>query len=69
MNLINKLLPQYPEMVYVRIRIDDTGVGVGVDVTDRLNEIIAEEGLTYEVIPINNGSSSLDEYYGNVGLY
>ncbi|PNQ81620.1 DEAD/DEAH box helicase family protein [Paenibacillus sp. F4] len=65
LNLIKELLPQYPEVVHVRIRIDDTGVGGGV--TDRLNEVIAEEGLPYEVIPINNGSSSLDEHYGNLG--
>ncbi len=65
LNLIRELLPQYPEVVHTRIRIDDTGVGGGV--TDRLNEIIAEEGLPYEVIPINNGSSSLDEHYGNLG--
>ncbi|WP_339273428.1 hypothetical protein MKY59_20270 [Paenibacillus sp. FSL W8-0426] len=65
MNLIKELLPQYPEIVHTRIRIDDTGVGGGV--TDRLNEVIAEEGLPYEVIPINNGSSSLDEHYENLG--
>ncbi|WP_256020170.1 hypothetical protein [Paenibacillus kribbensis] len=45
----------------IRIRVDDSGVGGGV--TDRLNEIVAEEGLPYEIIPINNGSSSLDEHY------
>jgi hypothetical protein len=44
--------------------VDDSGVGGGV--TDRLNEIVAEEGLPYEIIPINNGSSSLDEHYGNL---
>ncbi|MEK4277668.1 hypothetical protein [Paenibacillus sp. FSL R7-0026] len=65
LNLIRELLPQYPEVVHTRIRIDDTRVGGGV--TDRLNEIIAEEGLPYEVIPINNGSSSLDEHYGILG--
>jgi phage terminase large subunit len=36
-------------------------------VTDRLNEIVAEEGLPYEIIPINNGATSLDEHYGKLG--
>lgn len=35
----------------VIIRIDDTGVGGGV--TDRLNEIVIEEGLDWEIVPIN----------------
>ncbi|WP_235209151.1 hypothetical protein [Paenibacillus polymyxa] len=50
-------------MKRTRIRVDDSGVGGGV--TDRLNEIVAEEGLPYKIIPINNGSS-LDEHYGNL---
>lgn len=61
--MIRELLPQYPEVVHTRIRLDDTGVGGGL--TDLLNEIIAEEGLLYEVVPINNGYSSSDEHYGN----
>lgn len=65
LNLIKELLPQYPEVVRTRIRIDDTCIGGGI--TDRLKEVIAEEGLPYEVIPINNGSSSLDNRYGNLG--
>lgn len=48
----------------IRIRVNDSVVGGGV--TDRLNEIVAEEGLPYKIIPINNGSSFLDEHYGNL---
>jgi phage terminase large subunit len=65
LNLAREVLEEYPEVIQVRIRIDDSGVGGGV--TDRLNEIFAEEGLPYEIIPINNGASSLDEHYGNLG--
>jgi hypothetical protein len=65
LNLAREVLEIYPNIIQVRIRIDDSGVGGGV--TDRLNEIVAEEGLPYEIIPINNGESSLDEHYGNLG--
>jgi hypothetical protein len=64
MDLANQLYIAHPYLNRIRIRVDDSGVGGGV--TDRLNEIVAEEGLTYEIIPINNGSSSLDEHYGNL---
>jgi phage terminase large subunit len=63
--MAREMLETYPDIVQIRIRIDDSGVGGGV--TDRLNEIMAEEGLPYEIIPINNGASSLDEHYGNLG--
>lgn len=46
--------------------IDDTGVDGGV--TDRLNEIVSEEGLSWEIVPpINNNGKTLDEHYGNLG--
>ena len=61
-----ELYETYPDVIRIRIRVDDTGVGGGV--TDRLNEVVAEEGLLYEIIPINNGESSLDEHYGNLGM-
>ena len=48
-----------------RVRIDDTGVGGGV--TDRLQEIVMEEGLPIEVIPCNNAGKALDAHYENVG--
>ncbi|MNW42281.1 Terminase-like family protein [compost metagenome] len=63
-NLAKELHVAHPYLNRIRIRVDDSGVGGGV--TDRLNEIVAEEGLPYEIIPINNGSSSLDEHYGNL---
>ncbi|URJ42980.1 terminase B [Paenibacillus polymyxa] len=63
-NLAKELHVAHPDLNRIRIRVDDSGVGGGV--TDRLNEIVAEEGLPYEIIPINNGSSSLDEHYGNL---
>ncbi|WP_090738467.1 DEAD/DEAH box helicase family protein [Paenibacillus sp. Mc5Re-14] len=63
-SLAKELHKAHPYLNRIRIRVDDSGVGGGV--TDRLNEIVAEEGLPYEIIPINNGSSSLDEHYGNL---
>lgn len=63
-SLAKELHIAHPYLNRIRIRVDDSGVGGGV--TDRLNEIVVEEGLLYEIIPINNGSSSLDEHYGNL---
>ena len=47
------------------IKVDDTGVGGGV--TDRLNEVIHEEGLPFQVVPVNNGNAAKDSYYFNLG--
>jgi phage terminase large subunit len=58
-------LSQYEEIEKVIIRIDDGGVGGGV--TDRLKEIVSEEGLDWQIVPINNNGKTLDEYYGNLG--
>lgn len=52
-------------MKKIKIKVDDTGVGGGV--TDRLKEVITDERLPYEVIPVNNGSSATDDYYDNLG--
>lgn len=48
----------------IRIKIDDTGLGGGV--TDRLNEVVKEEGLDISVLPINFASKGNDEYDGIV---
>ena len=49
---------------YARIKVDDDGVGGGV--TDRLREVILEDGLNIEVIGCHNGGSADDkEHYGN----
>lgn len=48
-----------------RVRIDDSGVGGGV--TDRLKEVVEEEGLPIEVIPCNNGGKAMDAHYENAG--
>jgi hypothetical protein len=56
---------KYPSIVRVRIKVDDSGVGGGV--TDELTEAVQEQGLPYEIIPINNGSSSDDDHYDNKG--
>ncbi|MFD2413069.1 hypothetical protein [Paenibacillus rhizoplanae] len=58
--LAKDMLQQYPEVEHVKFNVDDTGVGGGV--TDRLIEVINEEGYGWEVVPVNNGSSSLDDY-------
>ncbi|QWU17381.1 hypothetical protein SAMN04487895_104233 [Paenibacillus sophorae] len=59
----------YPRLRRVEIKVDDSGVGGGV--TDRLNEVIAEEGLSgWRVIPVNNGSKPIDDeqdHYENRG--
>lgn len=65
LRLIDDTRIEHPEISEVEIRIDDDGVGGGV--TDRLNEINAERGLGYIIIPVHNGSSSTDHYYGNRG--
>ncbi|PWW06323.1 hypothetical protein DFQ01_103225 [Paenibacillus cellulosilyticus] len=62
--LVKDTLITYPYIDRVIIRVDDTGVGGGV--TDRLNEIVAEEGLGWEIVPINNNGKTLDSYYGNL---
>lgn len=53
----------YPQINRVKIKIDDDGLGAGV--TDRLREIVYQEGLNHEIIPIQNGSSAIekDNYY------
>lgn len=49
---------------YARIKVDDDGVGGGV--TDRLREIVIEDGLNIEVIGCHNGGSADDkEHYAN----
>jgi phage terminase large subunit len=65
LNMAANCLKAYPNISHVQIRVDDDGLGGGV--TDRLNEINEEQGLGYEIIPVHNGSSSDDEYYGNKG--
>lgn len=58
-------MKRFPQIKHCTIKVDDTGVGGGV--TDRLNEVIKEEKLTYKVIPVNNGDSATDDYYFNLG--
>ncbi|OMF37445.1 terminase B [Paenibacillus sp. FSL H8-0548] len=63
--LTKDLLLEHTNIERIIIRVDDTGVGGGV--TDRLNEIVLEEGLFWEIVPINNNGKTLDEHYGNLG--
>lgn len=65
LRVIKEVRELHQEVTHVQIRIDDDGVGGGV--TDRLNEVNEEMDLGYEIIPVHNGSSSDDEYYGNKG--
>jgi len=53
----------HPQVNRVKIKIDDDGLGAGV--TDRLREVVYQEGLGYEIIPIQNGSSAIEKenYY------
>jgi len=59
------LMKRYPKLKKIRIKVDDTGVGGGV--TDRLKEVVREDKLPFEIIPVNNGESATDEYYHNMG--
>lgn len=60
-----ELLEAHPNLERIMIKVDDTGVGGGV--TDRLEEIVYEEDLPFEIIPVNNGAAATDEYYDNLG--
>ncbi|MBB6218006.1 hypothetical protein HNQ80_004143 [Anaerosolibacter carboniphilus] len=65
-SIAKQMLEKFPTAYKVCFKVDDSGVGGGV--TDRLNEVIREEELeNWEVIPVNNGSSSDDEHYDNKG--
>lgn len=55
----DKFKNEYKHINKVKIRVDDDGLGGGV--TDRLREVIRQEGLGYEVMPIKNGSKANDE--------
>jgi phage terminase large subunit len=65
LNMAARCLVAYSNISHVQIRIDDDGLGGGV--TDRVKEVNEEMGLGYEIIPVHNGASSDDEYYGNKG--
>lgn len=69
LNIGREMLRSFPQLEFVEIKVDDSGVGGGV--TDRLNEVIAEEGMYgWRVIPINNGGKPTDdevEHYENRG--
>lgn len=63
--LAKQLMTDYPRLDKVIIKVDDTGVGGGV--TDRLKEVVKDDRLPFDVIPVNNGESSTDDYYANKG--
>lgn len=65
LKLAKKLMKKYPNLVKGIIKVDDTGVGGGV--TDRLKEVVKQDRLPYEIVPVNNGSSATDDYYFNLG--
>lgn len=65
LNIARQYQDSFPQIQEVFIKVDDSGVGGGV--TDRLNEVNAEDGLGYYIVPINNGSKSDDEHYDNKG--
>lgn len=69
LNIGKEMLRSFSQLQFVEIKVDDSGVGGGV--TDRLNEVIRDEGLYgWRVIPVNNGSKPTDdeiEHYENRG--
>lgn len=60
-----RMMVEYPNLEKIYIKVDDTGVGGGV--TDRLEELVDEYDYPFEIIPVNNGSKSDDDFYGNLG--
>lgn len=56
---VDKFKRLYPQINRVKIKNDDDGLGAGV--TDRLKEVVREQGLGYEIIPIQNGSSAIEK--------
>lgn len=60
---VDEFKNMYPQINRVKIKTDDDGLGAGV--TDRLREVVTQERLNYEIIPIQNGSSAIekDKYY------
>ncbi|MHB9925510.1 DEAD/DEAH box helicase family protein [Clostridium botulinum] len=58
-------MEKFPSLKKCKAKIDDTGVGGGV--TDRLKEVVKEQNLPIEVIPVNNGAASYDEHFENLG--
>ena len=65
--MAKRLIKTFPHIDKVLIKVDDTGVGGGV--TDRLQEIIEDSDYPFEVEGVNNGSSSEDDFYDNLGTY
>jgi len=52
----------------IKVKIDDTGVGGGV--TDRLNELVKENGWYWiDVIPVNFANKVESAYYHNITTY
>lgn len=58
-------LDKYKHIKKCVVKVDDTGVGGGV--TDRLKEVVKDEGLPINIVPVNNGNSASDKYYFNLG--
>lgn len=64
-NIGKSMMGQHEQIKEVKVKVDDSGVGGGV--TDRLKEVVSEQGLPFTIIPVNNGSSADDEHYENKG--
>ncbi len=65
LKLAKEMLDHYPNLRKGIVKVDDTGVGGGV--TDRLREVVEQDNLPLEIMPINNGESATDDYYFNLG--
>lgn len=65
LNIAGAMMKEFPQLQRAEIKVDDSGVGGGV--TDRLKEVINEQGLPYIIVPVNNGSKPDDEHYENKG--
>lgn len=64
LRIVDQYKNKFHQLNKIRIKVDDDGLGGGV--TDRLNEVIRQERLKYEVIPIKNGGKANDdEHYAD----
>ncbi|MED1790811.1 phage terminase large subunit [Brevibacillus laterosporus] len=64
-NIAKRMIKEKPELIKAKIKVDDDGVGGGV--TDRLKEVVREENLPFDIIPVRNGSKPEDNHFENLG--
>lgn len=64
-NIAKRMMKEKSELIKAKVKVDDDGVGGGV--TDRLKEVVREENLPFDIIPVRNGSKPEDNHFENLG--